>query len=56
MWCYDIILQVAMYLIIIFFSFTFASKNNNIVQLSILLNNEANVLESFFHMFDMVGR
>jgi hypothetical protein len=40
----------------IYFSFIFGSKNNNIVQLSIVLNNEASVLESFFHMIDMVGR
>jgi hypothetical protein len=38
-------------IIIIIISFTFGSKNNNILQLRIILNNEASVLESFFSDF-----
>jgi len=41
-------IPVVVYLIAIFLSFSFGSKNNNNVQLSIVLNNEANVLEIFF--------
>jgi hypothetical protein len=39
-----------------FGSFTFGSKNNKILQLGTILNNEASVLESFFQIFDMAGR
>ncbi len=43
-------------IIIIIISFTFGSKNNNILQLRIILNNEASVLESFFQIFGMAGK
>jgi hypothetical protein len=43
-------------IIIIIISFTFGSKHNNILQLRIILNNEASVLESFFQIFGMAGR
>jgi hypothetical protein len=32
------------------------SRNNNILQLGTILNNEASMLESFFQIFGMVGR
>jgi hypothetical protein len=38
------------------FFFTFVSKNNKILQLGTILNNEASVLESFFQIFGMAGR
>ncbi len=38
-------------IIIIFSSFTFDSKNNNILQIGTTLNNEASVLQSFFQIF-----
>jgi hypothetical protein len=43
-------------IIIIIISFTFGSKNNNILQLRIILNNEASVLESFFQIFGMASK
>jgi hypothetical protein len=39
-------------IIIIFLSFTLGIKNNNILQLGTILNNEAKVLESLFQIFD----
>jgi len=38
-------------IIIIVSSFTFDSKNNNILQIGTTLNNEASVLQSFFQIF-----
>ncbi len=35
-------------IIIIFSSFAFNSKNNNILEIDTTLNNEASVLQSFF--------
>jgi len=43
-------------IIIIIISFTFGSENNNILQLHIILNNEASVLESFFQIFGMASK
>ncbi len=34
-------------------SFTFGSKNDNILQLGSILNNEVSVVESFFQIFGM---
>ncbi len=34
----------------------FGSKNNNILQLGTMLNNEGIVLKSFFQIFSIVGR
>jgi hypothetical protein len=31
------------------------SRNNNILQLGTILNNEASMLESFFQIFGMAG-
>jgi hypothetical protein len=39
-----------------FRSFAFGSKNNKILQLGNILNNEASVIESFFQIFGMAGR
>ncbi len=38
-------------IIIIFSSFAFNSKNNNILEIDTTLNNEASVLQSFFQNF-----
>jgi NADH:ubiquinone oxidoreductase subunit 6 (subunit J) len=38
-------------IIIIVSSFTFDSKNNNMLQIGTTLNNEASVLQSFFQIF-----
>jgi hypothetical protein len=43
-------------IIIITISFTFGNKHNNILQLCIILNNEASVVESFFQIFGMAGK
>jgi hypothetical protein len=44
-------------LIILFkLSFTFGNKNNNILQVGTILNNEAGVLESFFQVFGIEGK
>jgi len=40
----------------IFFSFTFGSKNNNILQLGTILNTETGVFKSFFQIFGMAGK
>jgi hypothetical protein len=37
-------------------SSTFGNKNNNILQLGTILNNEAGVLESFFQIFSIEGK
>jgi hypothetical protein len=37
-------------------SSTFGNKNNNILQLGTILNNEAGVLESFFQIFGIEGK
>jgi hypothetical protein len=37
-------------------SFTFNSKNNNILQLGTVLNNEASVFEGFFQIFSIAGK
>lgn len=45
-------------IIIINFSFTFSSENNNMLQLGTILNNEASalVLENFFQILEMEDR
>jgi hypothetical protein len=43
-------------IIIIIISFTFGNNNNIILQLRIVLNNEASVLESFFQIFGMANK
>jgi hypothetical protein len=45
---------VARYLI--FLSFTFNSKNNNISQLGSILNTGASVFEGFFQIFSIAGK
>jgi hypothetical protein len=48
--------SVARCVIIIFFlSFPFGRKNNNILLLGTIINNEANVLESFDQIFGMAS-
>ncbi len=39
--------------LIFFVSFPFGRKNNNILRLGTILNNEANVLKSFVQIFGM---
>jgi hypothetical protein len=41
---------------IICFSFTFGSKNNNILQLGTILINETGVFKSFIQIFGMAGK
>jgi hypothetical protein len=43
-------------MIYLFLSFTFGSKNNNILQLGTMLHSEGIVLKSFFQIFSIVGR
>jgi hypothetical protein len=41
--------------LIYFFSFTFGSKNNNILQLGTILNTGTGVFKIFFQIFGMAG-
>jgi hypothetical protein len=41
---------------VFYLSFSFDIKNNNVLQLGIILNIEGSVLESFFQIFGMAGK